>query len=355
MKIAIIGAGFGGMAAAYDLRQAGHEVTIYESAGYVGGLASGFKEPHWDWTMEKFYHHWFQSDKDVLGLIDEIGARDQVLFPRPITAIYYQGRFHPFDSMFTNMPLFLLRHFPLTDVIRFGLAGAQLKFRANWQALEQVTADQWLREHMGPRVYEALWKPLLVGKFSESYADVNMAWMWARIHARTTRLGTFVGGFQAFFETLAAAVQQRGATLHLATAVREIAPQDGGGFTVHTPHGAVAYDAAASSKRSARRSASPSTRCAIAAPSRIETARRAASSAPARSPAFIRARARLSCVSMRPGAICSSVAICFASTAGLRKNGGVTSVPSCTRCVMAATAVSSVHASRIAFAGEGTP
>ena len=44
MKIAIIGAGFGGMAAAYDLRQAGHEVTIYESAGYVGGLASGFKD-----------------------------------------------------------------------------------------------------------------------------------------------------------------------------------------------------------------------------------------------------------------------------------------------------------------------
>src|SRR5574340_339351 len=37
MKIAIIGAGFGGMAAAYDLRKAGHEVTIFESADYVGG------------------------------------------------------------------------------------------------------------------------------------------------------------------------------------------------------------------------------------------------------------------------------------------------------------------------------
>ncbi len=43
MKIAIIGAGYGGMAAAYDLRNAGHEVTIFESADYVGGLASGFQ------------------------------------------------------------------------------------------------------------------------------------------------------------------------------------------------------------------------------------------------------------------------------------------------------------------------
>src|SRR4051812_5459756 len=85
MKIAIIGAGFGGMAAAYDLRKAGHDVTIYESADFVGGLASGFKEPHWKWTVEKFYHHWFASDKYMLGLIDELGLRDKVLFPRPLT------------------------------------------------------------------------------------------------------------------------------------------------------------------------------------------------------------------------------------------------------------------------------
>ena len=38
MKIAIIGAGYGGMAAAWDLRRKGHEVTIYESADYLGGL-----------------------------------------------------------------------------------------------------------------------------------------------------------------------------------------------------------------------------------------------------------------------------------------------------------------------------
>ena len=244
MNIAIIGAGAAGLAAAYDLAGLGHPVTVYEAAPHVGGLAAGFKEPHWDWTMEKFYHHWFQSDRAVLGLIDELGARDRVLFPRPYTVIYYQGQFYPFDHMFSNMPLFLLRHFPLTDVLRFGFAGMQLKFRSRWQALEQVTADQWLLEHMGQRVYESLWKPLLVGKFGdEQYRHVNMAWFWARLHSRTTRLGTFVGGFQAFFETLAAAVQLRGATILLSTAVREIAPQETGGFLLHTPQGARAYEA----------------------------------------------------------------------------------------------------------------
>jgi uncharacterized protein with NAD-binding domain and iron-sulfur cluster len=43
MKIAIIGAGFGGMAAAYDLRKAGHDVTIYESADFVGAGSGPWK------------------------------------------------------------------------------------------------------------------------------------------------------------------------------------------------------------------------------------------------------------------------------------------------------------------------
>jgi protoporphyrinogen oxidase len=242
MNIAIIGAGAAGLSAAYDLAGLGQQVTVYEAAPHTGGLAAGFKEPHWDWAMEKFYHHWFQSDKDVLRLIDEIGARDKVLFPRPYTVIYYQGQFHPFDHMFSNMPLFLLRHFPLTDVTRFGLAGARLKFSSNWQALEQVTADEWLQQHMGQSVYESLWKPLLVGKFAEHYQEVNMAWMWARIHSRTTRLGTFAGGFQAFFDTLAEAARLRGAAIHLGTAVREIAPQETSGFTVYSAQGAAQFD-----------------------------------------------------------------------------------------------------------------
>lgn len=242
MNIAIIGAGAAGLSAAYDLAGLGHDVTVYEAAAHTGGLAAGFKEPHWDWSMEKFYHHWFQSDRHVLNLIDEIGARDKVLFPRPTTVIYYNGQFHPFDSMFTNMPLFLLRHFPLTDVIKFGVAGARLKFSADWQPLETVTAEEWMIRHMGSRVYETLWKPLLVGKFGDYYQEVNMAWMWARIHARTTKLGTFIGGFQAFFDALADAVRGRGATIRLSTAVREIAPNDRGGLTVHTPEGAAEFD-----------------------------------------------------------------------------------------------------------------
>ncbi len=132
-KIAIIGAGFGGMAAAWDLRRAGHEVTIYEAADYVGGLASGFKEPGWDWSVEKFYHHWFASDKHMLGLIKELGWEDKVLFPRPLTVMYHKGKFYPFDSIIKAL-LFPGLGFGINK-IRFGLVGLYLRLTNNWKPL----------------------------------------------------------------------------------------------------------------------------------------------------------------------------------------------------------------------------
>jgi len=36
-----------------------------------------------------------------------------------------------------------------------------------------------------------------MGKFGKYYKDVNMAWMWARVHKRSFKLGYFKGGFHA--------------------------------------------------------------------------------------------------------------------------------------------------------------
>ena len=47
-RIAIIGAGATGLAAAYDLTRAGADVVIYEAGNEVGGLAAGFKDENWD-------------------------------------------------------------------------------------------------------------------------------------------------------------------------------------------------------------------------------------------------------------------------------------------------------------------
>jgi protoporphyrinogen oxidase len=240
MNTAIIGAGYAGLSAAYDLAKAGHKVTIFESADHVGGLAAGFKEPHWDWSVEAYYHHWFASDKHMLGLIEELGLSDKVLFPRPYTVLLHKGKWYPFDSILKAL-LYPGLGFGINK-IRFGFVGLYLRLTNNWRSLERVTVDEWMRKWAGDEVYEMMWEPLVIGKFGETYAkQVPMAWLWARLKARTTRLGTYVGGFQAFADDFADILQKMGVTLHLKTPVKSIAP-DESGLTIETSQASQTFD-----------------------------------------------------------------------------------------------------------------
>jgi protoporphyrinogen oxidase len=254
MDIGIIGAGVTGLAAAYDLTRRGHAVTVYEARPYAGGLAAGFRDPGWDWHLERFYHHWFASDSSVLRLIEELGARERLFFSRPTTSVYHRGRLYPLDSpvpalRFIPFPplhralrVLGFGPLPLADRLRAGLVGLYLTLTRNWQPLERVTADAWMRRAVGERAYEVLWKPLLVSKFGEEhYREVNMAWMWARLYKRTASLGYFVGGFQAFVDLLAERVQAQGGRVRLGAPVTAVRPRSEGGLRVELADEAVPH------------------------------------------------------------------------------------------------------------------
>ncbi len=239
LQVAIIGAGAAGLAAAWDLARAGHAVTIYEAGAEVGGLAAGFKDPSWDWSLEKFYHHWFETDTAVLGLIEAIGHGDKVLFPWPTTSIWREEGAFPVDKKVLPSPLLsrvanvlAIPGLSLAARLRFGLVGFLLTLYRNGLALERYTADSWLRRAVGDEAYEMLWRPLLIGKFGPLYDRVNMAWMWARLYKRTARLGTYISGFQAMLEDLASAVRAQGATIRLHTPVARIERSGQGGLRV---------------------------------------------------------------------------------------------------------------------------
>jgi protoporphyrinogen oxidase len=219
MQIGIIGAGPAGLAAAWELVKAGHTITVFEAADRVGGLAAGFRDEAWEWELEKFYHHWFQSDKDILGLIAELGLSDQVLFPRPKTSMWSRGKPHLFDN---PVSMLFFPNMPWIPKIRFGFVGLYLRLTKNWQAMEKYTAEEWLIRYMGQRAYDDLWRPMLIGKFGDQYRDVTMAWFWARIFTRTTHLGTFVGGFQRFLDIFADRLKQRGVGLCFNAPVQRI-------------------------------------------------------------------------------------------------------------------------------------
>ncbi len=243
-RIAIIGGGVTGLTAAYDLTRAaaasggmsgpsaGPQVTIYEHGAQLGGLAGGFKgRESWEWPLEHFYHHLFLSDKAMLQLLDEIGFRDALKTYRPNTAIHTQGANYPLDSV-TRVLRFPL--IPFIDRLRMGMVIGYLRFHPSrpWREFDKLRADEWLKRWMGPRAYAAAWEFQLQGKFGEYYRDVNLAWFWARVYARTTQLAYFDGGFQAFTDHLARRVEAQGVEIHTGAAVEAVRPLGGGRLAV---------------------------------------------------------------------------------------------------------------------------
>jgi protoporphyrinogen oxidase len=233
VRIAIVGAGVAGLSAAYDLAYAGRQVTVFEASAHVGGLASGFRDPRWEWPLERFYHHIFETDTAILELARTINAADQVFFRSPITAQWWRGQGYALDGA---LPVLRFPGLPPLDRLRFGLAAFYLKYvTGNWQALEQTTAARWTSRWAGRNAYRTLWRPLLEGKFGGHADDVNMAWLWARLRARSFKLGYFQGGFQGFCDVLLGAVRRLGVEVCLNTPIQSVRNLERGGWEVQAP------------------------------------------------------------------------------------------------------------------------
>ena len=231
-RIAIIGAGFTGLAAARDLARAGLDVVVLEADSHLGGLAGSFAPSGGGEPLDRFYHHWFTSDQDIMSLVEELGLRDHVTIEPSLTGVYFNGA-----TLRLSTPRDLLRFsaLPLLDRFRLGLLGLRARRVRDWRALEGLTAAQWLRQMGGETVYRRLWEPLLKGKFGVHADQISAVWIWNKLKLRGGSRGK--GGAEHL-------AYVRGSFARVADAIEQDILDHGGqvltDWPVHrlTPHGA---------------------------------------------------------------------------------------------------------------------
>jgi protoporphyrinogen oxidase len=225
-RIVIVGGGLTGLAAAYDLVKSGHNVTVIEAQGHLGGLAAGFDLG--GYPIERAYHFLYQSDEHILELAKELGVRDAIKFHPSSIRYFHEGKDYPFST-----PKDLISFTPLSLVnrIRLGVLTLYLKRLENWQGLSQITAMDWLRKWMGNEVTRVVWEPLLRGKFDTFYNKITMSWLWARFNIRARsqnsdfsgeRLGYPDGGFAIITDALEAKLRAAGADIRFNVSVKRI-------------------------------------------------------------------------------------------------------------------------------------
>lgn len=224
MRYGVIGAGALGLTAALRLTQQGHDVTILERDPVPGGLAGSFEVAPGIW-LEKFYHHLFATDHNAIRVIEEVGLGAELRWHEPTSTVFVGDRSIPLDSVSSVLAFDPI---PLTSRLRMGLAIGYLRALPRPYGLVDRIAGRWMRRVMGGPAYDTVWAPLLRGKFGDAADDVSMAWLWARIHCRTKRLGYLRGGFHGLYRALGERVESMGGRIVYGAAVTRIATTDGG-------------------------------------------------------------------------------------------------------------------------------
>lgn len=232
-KIAVIGAGPMGLAAAYALGKQGQAVDLYEYDDRLGGMSA-----HFDFnglSIERYYHFVCHHDDALFSLLDELGIADKLHWVDTRMGYFYHGHLHPWGD-----PLSLLAfpHLGLVAKLRYGLHMflSSKRKKQNWRSLDGLDAVTWLKRGCGEKAYRVLWERLFKLKFHDYMHNLSAAWIWARIRrvGRSRRsifqesMGYLEGGSQTLLDRLAEKISAQGGTIHLSTPVERVLIEKGG-------------------------------------------------------------------------------------------------------------------------------
>jgi protoporphyrinogen oxidase len=239
--VGIVGGGPGGLAAAWHLSRAGLQVSLFEAAPELGGLARSFL--FGDVTIERYYHFICGSDTGYRRFLQEVGEEHRLRWEPTCMNFYYRGRLYPFSSA---LDLLRFDGIGVPGRVRYGLTTLFLSTIRNWRWLDRRPAVPFLRSWLGEDAYRATWHPLLSVKFPHVHERISAAWVWHRVHrvasSRKTlfhreELGHLDGGTQTLVDAIEHDLRERGVELRTATPIDRVLIDSGRAVGLITSEG----------------------------------------------------------------------------------------------------------------------
>ncbi|MGB5593855.1 MAG: FAD-dependent oxidoreductase, partial [Crocosphaera sp.] len=178
-KVVVVGAGWAGLGATYQLAKQGYEVTLLEASTYPGGLVAGWKTEDGK-SIEAGIHGFWYPYKNIFKLVKELGLEPFTPWTR--SSQYSPAGLEVESPIFQNEPLlptplgtFLYTKFkrlPLMDRLSaLPLLYSLIDFDNSpeaWARSDKVTARELFKQFgVSYRLYKDAFEPmLLVGLFA---------------------------------------------------------------------------------------------------------------------------------------------------------------------------------------------
>jgi protoporphyrinogen oxidase len=245
-SVVVVGAGFSGLSAAYELAQRGYQPIVLEADSHVGGLAAAFDIS--GARIERFYHHWFTNDHHIGDLVHELGLANRLVYKATRTGMYFANQQY---RLSTPLDVLRLPILSFADRIRLGLTLIRARRLHDWRKIDHISAATWLRKLGGDEAFRIVWEPLLQNKFGPYADDISAAWVWSKLRLRggsrgargEERLAYFRGGFAALTDELVHRIEAAGGKVCLDTPATGIVIDNGTVSGVDTTRGVLAVKA----------------------------------------------------------------------------------------------------------------
>ncbi len=165
MKLAVIGAGYAGMAAAVELAAAGHQVEVFEASRTLGGRARAAQID--GFSVDNGQHILIGAYSETLRLMRTVGADPDALLKRMPLRLEFPGEFlmcaprlpAPLHTLFALLFAHGLDWREKLAAIRLMSALQTRRFRIG----PDLTVSAWLDRNKTPsRQRRLLWEPLCI-------------------------------------------------------------------------------------------------------------------------------------------------------------------------------------------------
>jgi zeta-carotene desaturase len=173
----VIGGGLAGMSAAAALGEAGFEVNLYESRGFLGGRATSYPLPGEDGAsgeIDNCQHVLLRCCVNLLDFYERLGAASKIRFYSEFFFLEPGGRLSRLRRGVLPPPLHFAGSFlrmpclNFSDKAAIGRAIRAIEREHQRADLDRITMLDWLREHrQTSRAISRFWNQVLVSAINE--------------------------------------------------------------------------------------------------------------------------------------------------------------------------------------------